>query len=103
VTRRAEAGTVGETGRGFVSVHEPPFPEQAPRPRRYEDGGKAAADVDLALGALELAWACIYDISYAEGEFRARRRDGRGGTLSGLTPDAITAEMRADWGDGMMA
>jgi hypothetical protein len=57
-------------------------------------------DEDRALDALRMSWGDVYDIDIGHeyGRWVARRRDGRGGPLTGETPDELNRQMRADWG-----
>jgi hypothetical protein len=57
-------------------------------------------DVDegRALEALRLSWGDVYDVGREDGQWAARRRDGRGGALTGETPDELNRAMRAEWG-----
>jgi hypothetical protein len=51
-----------------------------------------------ALDALRMSWGDVYDIGHEYDQWVASRRDGRGGTLEGATPDALNRALRADWG-----
>jgi hypothetical protein len=55
-------------------------------------------DEDRALEALRLSWSDVYDIGHECGQWVASRRDGRGVTLTGSTPDELNRQMRAGWG-----
>jgi hypothetical protein len=55
-------------------------------------------DEDRALVALRLSWGDVYDIGREDGQWAARCRDGRGGALTGETPDELNRAMRAEWG-----
>ena len=55
-------------------------------------------DEDRALDALRMSWGDVYDIGHEHDRWVASRRDGRGGTLTGSTPDELNRQMRADWG-----
>jgi hypothetical protein len=50
-----------------------------------------------ALDELRFHWGSAYDIDLADGEWTARRRDGRGGTLADPSPEGLLRQMRADY------
>ena len=54
-------------------------------------------DEDRALDALRMSWGDVYDIGHEYDWWVASRRDGRGGTLTGSTPDELNRQMRAGW------
>jgi hypothetical protein len=54
-------------------------------------------DEDRALDALRMSWGDVYDIGHEHDRWVASRRDGRGGTLTGSTPDELNRQMRAGW------
>jgi len=56
------------------------------------------ADARGTLEALTARWGAAYRIGYDGHRWQASRKDGRGETLRGLTPDDLTAGMRADAG-----
>jgi hypothetical protein len=73
---------------------------------RAGDNGAAAAgrrifEVDevRALEAFHLHWGDAYDISMEDGVWRARRQ-GADDIFTGVTPDELTAKIRADWARG---
>jgi hypothetical protein len=68
--------------------------------RTSEDRRRGVFDVDedRALDALRMSWGDAYDIGHEHGQWVASRRDGRGGTLEGATPDELNRQMRAGWG-----
>jgi len=58
--------------------------------------GVFEVDEDRALEALRLAWGDAYDIGVESGTWTAASRDAEGRTLTGDTPDALNAGIRAD-------
>ena len=54
-------------------------------------------DESRALDALRMSWGDVYDIGHEYDRWVASRRDGRGGTLTGSTPDELNRQMRAGW------
>ena len=54
-------------------------------------------DEDRALDALRMSWGDVYDIGHEYDRWVASRRDGRGGALTGSTPDELNRQMRAGW------
>ena len=54
-------------------------------------------DESRALDALRMSWGDAYDIGHEYDRWVASRRDGRGGTLTGSTPDELNRQMRAGW------
>ena len=58
-----------------------------------------AVDSQRALEALRAEWGIPYVLSYHEGLYLARRREGPPVIMSGETPDEITRQMRRDWGE----
>ena len=54
-------------------------------------------DEDRALDALRMSWGDVYDIGHEHDRWVASRRDGRGGALTGSTPDELNRQMRAGW------
>jgi hypothetical protein len=66
--------------------------------RQQQQRGVFDVDEDRALDALRLSWGDFYDIGRECGQWAASRRDGRGGPLTGETPDELNREMRGDWG-----
>lgn len=54
-------------------------------------------DEDCALEALRLACGDAYDIGVRRGVWTAISRDDEHRTLTGDTPDALSAAIRADW------
>ncbi len=54
-------------------------------------------DKDRALEALRLAWGDAYDVGVHRGAWTAISRDDEHRTLTGDTPDALNAAIRADW------
>ncbi len=54
-------------------------------------------DQDRALEALRLAWGDAYDVGFERGTWIATSRDAEDRTLTGDTPDALNAVIRADW------
>lgn len=54
-------------------------------------------DGDRALEALRLARGDAYDIGVHRGVWTAISRDDEHRTLTGDTPDALNAAIRADW------
>lgn len=53
-----------------------------------------AVDISAALEALAAAWGGTWDIAYANGQWRAQRRDGAGLVLTCETPDELVRAMR---------
>jgi len=68
--------------------------------RTSEDRRRGVFDVDedRALDALRMSWGDVYDIGHEHDQWVASRRDGRGGALTGSTPDELNRQMRAGWG-----
>jgi hypothetical protein len=57
-------------------------------------------DSQRALEALRVEWGVPYVISYHEGLYLARRREGLlPAVMSGETPDEIVRELSRDWGE----
>jgi hypothetical protein len=54
-------------------------------------------DEDRALDALRMSWGDVYYIVNEYDRWVARRRDGRGGALTGSTADELNRQMRAGW------
>ena len=54
-------------------------------------------DAGRALDALRLSWGDVFDIGHEYDRWVASRRDGRGGALTGSTPDELNRQMRAGW------
>lgn len=51
-----------------------------------------------ALEALDFGWGEAYEIKVAgDGEWRARRRDGKGGCLEAATPDGLRQMIADDY------
>ena len=44
-----------------------------------------------------MSWGDVYDIGHEYDRWVASRRDGRGGALTGSTPDELNRQMRAGW------
>jgi hypothetical protein len=59
--------------------------------------GVFEVDEDCALEALRLAWGDAYDIGFESGQWKADRRDTKGCTFIGDTPDVLNVKIRADW------
>ena len=55
------------------------------------------ADMAATLEALSARWGAVYHVSYAGRRWLASRKDRTGEELRGLTPDDLTAAIRADW------
>jgi hypothetical protein len=68
--------------------------------RTSEDRRRGVFDVDedRALDALRMSWGDVYDIGHEYDRWVASRLDGRGGALTGSTPDELNRQMRAGWG-----
>ena len=62
--------------------------------------GVSGVDEDSALEALRLAWGDAYDVGVHRGAWTAISRDDEHRTLTGDTPDALNAAIRADWARG---
>ena len=57
-------------------------------------------DSKRALEALRAEWNTPYILSYHDGLYLARRREGPpGAVMSGETPDEIARELSRDWGE----
>ena len=56
-----------------------------------------AADAAAPLATLTARWRAVYEVGYDSDRWQARRRDGTGETLRGLTADDLEAAIRADW------
>ena len=54
-------------------------------------------DTERTLDALRADWGAAYEIGYSDNRWVARRKDGAGEPLRGLTPDDLAVAMRADW------
>ena len=69
----------------------------ASRPAAVSGRGVFDVDEERATEALRLTWGQAYDIGFAGGTWRARRRDGHGTLMTGTTPDELNRAIRADW------
>lgn len=69
-------------GRGLRGM-----PERQPR-------DPFAVDVSAALETLAATWGTTWDIAYANGRWRAQRRDSAGLVLTCETPDELERAMR---------
>ena len=58
------------------------------REERPEDG---------PLEEIRFHWGSAYDISAAGGVYTARRRDGKGGTLTDPLPEGLRLRIQADY------
>jgi hypothetical protein len=95
MTSRAAANAWLEEPRPPVAV-----PLTDTWPPRAGPLGNAATPVfpGSPLDALRMSWGDVYDIGHEYDRWVASRRDDRGGTLEGTTPDELNRQMRADWG-----
>jgi len=64
---------------------------------REQERGIFEVDEEHTAKAFRLIWGQAYDIGFAAGTWRARRRDGHGAVMTGSTPDALNVAIRADW------
>ena len=72
-----------------------PDPVPAPEPPRSR-GQVRPADAD-ALAELEFHWGSAYHLAVIDGACTARRRDGKGGTLTDPTPEGLRLQILADY------
>ena len=74
-----------------------PAPDPAPAPERPRSRGQVRpADAD-ALAELEFHWGSAYHLAVIDGACTARRRDGKGGTLTDPTPEGLRLQILADY------
>jgi hypothetical protein len=72
-----------------------PDPVPAPEPPGSR-GQVRPADAD-ALAELEFHWGSAYHLAVIDGACTARRRDGKGGTLTDPTPEGLRLQILADY------
>jgi len=74
-----------------------PVPDAARAPGRPRSHGQVRpADAD-ALAELEFHWGSAYQLAAIDGAYTARRRDGKGGTLTDPTPEGLRLQILADY------
>jgi hypothetical protein len=72
-------------------------PDPAPAPHCPDPGSQGRpADAD-ALAELEFHWGSAYHLAVIDGVCTARRRDGKGGTLTGPDPEGLRLQILADY------
>ncbi len=65
-------------------------------------GRAAASRAEIDAGALdevEFHWGSAYHVAVVDGVCTARRRDGKGGTLTDPLPEGLRDALRLAWGD----
>jgi hypothetical protein len=80
-----------------MCVRAIPAPDPAPAPHRPDPESQGQpADAD-ALAELEFHWGSAYHLAVIDGACTARRRDGKGGILTGPDPQGLRLQILADY------
>jgi hypothetical protein len=74
-----------------------PAPDPAQAADRPRSRGQASAVDPGALAELEFHWGSAYHLAVLGGAYTARRRDGKGGTLTHPTPEGLRLQIQADY------
>ena len=74
-----------------------PASDPAPAPGRPRSRGPARPADAGALAELGFHWGSAYHLAVIDGACTARRRDGKGGTLTDPTPEGLRLQILADY------
>jgi hypothetical protein len=74
-----------------------PAPDPARAADRPRSRGQASTADPGALAELEFHWGSAYHLAVLDGAYTARRRDGKGSTLTHPSPEGLRLQIQADY------
>lgn len=73
------------------------IPAHDPAPQRPGSHGRVQPADPGALAELEYHWGSAYHLAVIDGAYTARRRDGKGDTLTDPDPEGLRLQILADY------